>query len=258
MCLIGLQWRSPHYRLRLAANRDEFHDRPTAAADWWPPEASGEVAIFGGRDLQAGGGWLACTPEGRFAAVTNVRGSPPTGQQYSRGSLVSTFLGGRRSPEDFLAALAAEAAHYAGFNLLVSDGHRCCYASNTPTWHWRHLSPGVHVVSNADLDTPWPKTERLRAALEADGDDAALFRALADEQAADDHALPDTGVGREMERFLSPPFIRGRHYGTRASTIVSWTGDGPIAFEERRFAADGVPTGRTHTLVRRSNDGDTS
>lgn len=254
MCLIGLQWRSGHYRWRIAANRDEFHARPTAAADWWPQDASGGVAIFGGRDLKAGGGWLACTPEGRFAAVTNVRGTAATAGQYSRGMLVSRFLRGSDTPAAFLAALGADAARYAGFNLLVSDGVTCSYASNTPEWHERTLSPGVHVVSNADLDTPWPKTERLRTVLEAEGDDEALFQALADETAAADDALPDTGVGPEMERFLSPPFIRGRHYGTRASTILSWSGDGPIRFEERCFAADGIPAGSRRTLLGSSND----
>ncbi|MHA7834553.1 MAG: NRDE family protein [Algiphilus sp.] len=254
MCLIGLQWRDAGYRLRIAANRDEFHARATAAADWWPTEVTDGALIFGGRDLKAGGGWLACTPEGRFAAVTNVRGTTATAAQYSRGMLVSRFLRGSSTPADFLSQLAPDAARYAGFNLLVSDGDSCCYASNTPAWHQRSLSPGVHVVSNADLDTPWPKTERLRKALESNSDEAALFRALADEEPAEDAALPDTGVGLEMERFLSPPFIRGRHYGTRASTIVTWSGDGPIRFEERCFAADGIPAGSGRTLLGSSND----
>lgn len=250
MCLIGLQWRSHGYALRIAANRDEFHARPTAAADWWPASASGTSRIFGGRDLQAGGGWLACTPGGRIAAVTNVRAAPATAQLRSRGTLVSNFLTGDDDPDRFLERLSQQAHEYSGFNLLVSDGTTCGYASNTPQWHSRLLEPGVHVVSNADLDTPWPKTERLRVVLEADADDEGLFQALADEKPAHDAELPDTGVGSEMERFLSPPFIRGTQYGTRASTVVSLRDDGMISFEERRFDADGVPAGGSRTVIR--------
>jgi len=250
MCLIGLQWQCHGHRLRIAANRDEFHARATAAAAWWPNSGPEETRIFGGRDLQAGGGWLACTAGGRVAAVTNVRGAAAPPQLQSRGSLVADFLKRNQTPAAFLEQLAPQADAYAGFNLIVSDGNTCCYAGNTPQWHSRALEPGVHVVSNADLDTPWPKTERLRAVLEADADAESLFQALADDQPAHDQALPDTGVGREMERFLSPPFIRGQAYGTRASTLLSVQGDGAILFEERRFAADGIPAGGTRTVIR--------
>lgn len=250
MCLIGLQWQSHGHRLRIAANRDEFHARQTAAADWWPSSSAGNRRIFGGRDLQAGGGWLACTPDGRVAAVTNVRGAATPPQLRSRGGLVADFLTSDLAPAAFLGGLAPHADAYAGFNLIVSDGSTCCYASNTPDWHSRALEAGIHVVSNADLDTPWPKTERLRTVLEADADEESLFQALADDQPAHDDELPDTGVGPEMERFLSPPFIRGQTYGTRASTVLSVQADGAILFEERCFAADGVPAGHTRTVIR--------
>lgn len=240
MCLIGLKYAGGDTRLLLAANRDEFHDRPAAAAAWWP---SG--TIFGGRDLRAGGSWLACRADGRLAAVTNVRGMNGLSGARSRGELIARFLDGDEAAADCAAALRADAADYGPFNLLLYDGSALHYAANAPRWQSRTVPPGVHAISNGELDAPWPKVERLRAAVTEAHDNTGLFAALADENPATDDDLPDTGVGLEMERMLSPPFIRGARYGTRASTVVRIGGDGSIDFEERRFGPDARPDGVT-------------
>lgn len=241
MCLIGIAWRAhPKFELVIAANRDEFHNRPTAGAAAWKDHPQ----IFGGRDLKQQGSWLAVSSQGRLAAVTNVRRmATPDPQAPSRGKLVAEFLTSDGSAADFAARLKEAADSYSGFNLLLYDGSDLRYVDNHPEFEDATVAPGVHVLSNAQLDTPWPKSLRLKAALESWTRDkwespAPLLKALADRVPASDAELPNTGVGPALERMLSPPFIVSPHYGTRCSTVVTF-GAGLIAFVEKRFDADG-------------------
>lgn len=241
MCLILLALDShPRFRLVMAANRDEFHARPTAAAGWW----SDAPGLLAGRDLRAGGTWMGVTRGGRVAAVTNYREPvPPQPDAPSRGALVTDFLRADADAVRWAGELEERAAAYAGFNLLVDDGAAMTYVSNRGGLA-RTLVPGVYGLSNALLDTPWPKVVRGRAGLHAalDGygaDDTmledALFRLLADAEPAADALLPDTGVGAERERMLSSLFIRSPEYGTRASTVLLVGRDGAVRFTERRI-----------------------
>ncbi|PTU31204.1 NRDE family protein [Stenotrophobium rhamnosiphilum] len=248
MCLISLNWRAhARYELVLVANRDEFHHRPTAAADWWADAPD----VFGGRDLSQGGGWLAVSRQRRLAAVTNVRRMvQPDANAPSRGALVADFMRSTQSAAEFAKRLRGRADAYAGFNLLLYDGESLLYTTNHDGFHSERLTPGIHAVSNASLDTPWPKLVRLRDRMsswteQAQTDDAALFAALADDQIADDAALPDTGVGLELERLLSPAFIRGPQYGTRACSVIALSTDGTLQFSERRFGPGGSALGET-------------
>jgi uncharacterized protein with NRDE domain len=248
MCLIALALDAhPQYALVLAANRDEFHHRPTAPASWWDDAPQ----IFGGRDLQSHGSWLALARDGRWAAVTNVRRMiPPDPNAPSRGRLVAHYLRDPHTAAGYGAGLRPEADRYAGFNLLLGDAAGVWYLSNHDGFRHQRLTPGVHAVSNAALDTPWPKLVALRDTLRvwcADGrtDTAGLLAALARDRVAADAVLPDTGVGAEMERFLAPAFIRGDSYGTRASTVLAIDRAGRALFTEHRFGPNGVPTGQT-------------
>lgn len=264
MCLIALAWRiHPHYRLVIAANRDEFHARPTLALAEWEDAPQ----VVGGRDALHGGSWLAVRGR-RFAAVTNVR-RPLEQEGRSRGELVADFV---RSDADAVAAmqrLASDATQYRPFNLLVHDGETLAFASNRPATAspdtasapgsaTRTLGPGIHGVSNGALDAPWPKTAMLMARL---GDWMAstaidlpagapnlepLFAALADTALAADDRLPDTGIGLERERFLSPAFIAHPTYGTRASTVVL-IADDRVEIVERRFGAGGSFLGESRS-----------
>jgi uncharacterized protein with NRDE domain len=246
MCLILLAWeKHPRWRLVAAANRDEFHARPTAPADWWPQAPD----ILAGRDLQAGGTWLGVTRSGRFAAVTNIREpNPQNPAAPSRGHLVGNFLLSRAPSLGYLAGLMPIAPAFNGFNLLVMDGTSLAWLSNRDPG-MNPLSPGVYGVSNALLNTPWPKVVRgkddLRAALELEDDDAleaALFESLARRDPAPDAELPDTGVGAERERTLSSAFIVTPEYGTRSSTVLLLGRDGEVRLTERTTtlpAADG-------------------
>lgn len=230
MCLIALAIdQSRRYPLVVAANRDEFFARPASQLGWWIPEGGGP-AILAGRDLEAGGTWLGLTAQGRLAMLTNVR--DPSRQDPSapsRGQIVPQWLSGREPTDRFWMRTAL--CGYNGFNLIAADFMRgeCFWASNLGE-HPKPLERGTYAVSNASLDTAWPKTTALKATLRqalatahsVDALSSALFAALADRRIADDDALPSTGVPLELERQLSAAFIRSpeRRYGTRCSTLV--------------------------------------
>ena len=241
MCLIALAWRArPDLPFVVAANRDEWRERPAQPASWWPDHP----AIFAGRDLQAGGTWMGVTRAGRFAAVTNFRDpSDKRTTAKSRGALVSGYLLSSDAPGAFLAALASSARDYNGFNLILGDGNELWYYGSREG-EAREVGPGVHGLSNHLLDEPWPKVVRAREAMRSAiaGDDPfpSLFEVLGDASGAPDEALPDTGVGIAWERRLASPLIVGPEYGTRASTVLSVAGDGRVRFEERTRGADGA------------------
>lgn len=247
MCLVALAWNThPRWRLLMAGNRDEFHARPTAPLQRWQAPAAQAIA---GRDLRSGGTWIGTGGTGRAAVVTNVRDPLASASGPSRGALVADYLAGHVDAESYARVLADRAAEYPPFNLLLADADSCQYLGNHPG-HRQPLAPGIHGMSNGPLDAPWPKTRRLMDALSAwlrGGDDSLqpLWRALADETRASDERLPDTGVGLELERRLSPAFIRGHDYGTRASTILAFGHDGRGFICERRFGPDGVFLGET-------------
>lgn len=245
MCLIAIAWRvHPRFPLALIANRDEFHARPTAPAGFDPDAPD----VYGGRDLLQGGSWLQASTRGRLAAVTNVRaGLANEAAPRSRGMLVRDFVRGDGTAEASLQALAPIAAEFGRFNLLAWDGQALAFASNHPGFVARLVEPGLHAMSNGAFDAPWPKsthaTRALSAWLASGAADtgtpgmpalAPLLDALADATVAPDDALPDTGVGLELERTLSPPFVRGERYGTRCSSVVLAGRDG-IVFAERRY-----------------------
>jgi uncharacterized protein with NRDE domain len=233
MCLILVAWQAhPAFPLVVAANRDEFHQRPSAAAGPWP-EAP---AVFGGRDLEAGGTWLGVREGGRFAAVTNVREPGVPQGRLSRGALPRDYLLGAATPAAFATAIQAEA--YSGFNLLLADGGELWWCSNRGGAP-RRLEPGVFGLSNHLLDTPWPKVAkaklRFTQALPVLPAFQPFFELLADPEPAADEDLPRTGVPLAWERLLSSVFIQGETYGTRASTVVTRDLDGVFRMEERLF-----------------------
>ena len=253
MCLIAFAWQHPHYRLVLIGNRDEFHARPSAALARWDDAPD----LLAGRDLQARGTWLGVSENGRLAAVTNVRlPEPPAPQLLSRGKLAVDFLRGDADAEAHADALVPTLPRYGGCNLLLFDREHAVYASNQPSAHAQSLAAGVYGLSNAALDTPWPKTIALRDALAGwlrssdDNGVEPLFDALASEHQPTDGELPDTGVGLELERLVAPAFIRNPEYGTRCSTVVTIGHDGAGRIVERRFGRGGVPLGETALAFR--------
>ena len=260
MCLIALAWKvHPRYPLALIANRDEAHDRASAAAGFDPDAPH----VCGGRDLVAGGGWLQASTRSRLAAVTNVRnGLGPEAAPRSRGWLVRDFVRSGGGAMESAREVEGAATEYGPFNLLLWDGDDLAFASNQPQPQHAPVAPGIHAMSNGAFDAPWPKsmfaTRALEAWIEAIPDTGAatdekpdiepLFTALADSGVAPDDALPDTGVGIELERTLSPPFIIGDRYGTRCSSVVLVGEDG-ILFAERRFGPGGTPNGESSTTL---------
>jgi uncharacterized protein with NRDE domain len=247
------------FPLVLVANRDEYFDRPAARLAWWQ-ERPEHPPILGGRDLQQGGTWFGLSTAGRLALVTNIRSArPPDPEAPSRGRLVADWLSGQRAADPFW--MQAALSGYNGFNLLAADfaAGECFWASNGGSLP-RRLTKGLYGLSNAQLDTPWPKVgllkQRLADALATHADVDALastlFGALADRQTFPDEQLPATGVPLELERMLSAAFIRSPdgHYGTRTSTVLITHRRGRRLFThvfERTFTA-----GPGLALLRRS------
>jgi uncharacterized protein with NRDE domain len=247
MCLLVVAWLShPRYRLVVAGNRDEFHDRPSAPLGWW----SDAPGVLAGRDLRASGTWMGVARSERFAIVTNFRNveaSAPA-EAPSRGQLVPRFLSEDRKPAAFLEDLRANAHRFAGFSLLLGDSSTLHYYSNAIRQPPRALPPGIYGLSNHQLDEPWPKLVRARQrfAAELARDDPApqaLFDVLADRAPAADDELPATGLPADLERALSAPFVRHERYGTRCSTLTFVEHDGRTRVHERRFDAAGAQTG---------------
>jgi uncharacterized protein with NRDE domain len=248
MCLLVIAWRvHPRYPLVVAANRDEFHERPAAALARWPAP----LEILGGRDLRAGGTWLGLDRARRFGVVTNFRElQPPKPGAPSRGALIPQYLESTLTPPQFLAALAPRADAYSGFNLLLADGESLWYGCNRAQPFARALVAGVYGLSNEFLDTPWPKLERVRRGFEAwlgkpaGAASVELFELLEDRtRVTDDAQLPAGGVSREWERALSAPFVEHPDYGTRSSTVMLHEADGATYLAERRFDPRGRRAG---------------
>ena len=245
MCLILLALDvHPDYSLIVAANRDEFYDRPTARAGFWTDAPQ----VLAGRDLKAGGTWLGVDRGGRFAAVTNYRQGQREGDApRSRGHLVSGYLTGRMDARAHLAAVEGDAGLYHGFNLIAGDAGALFYFSNREGAA-RELGPGVYGLSNHLLDSPWPKVTAGKSgltALLAGGRELlpSLLELLSDSRQAADDVLPLTGVSREWERLLSSAFIATEGYGTRSSTVVLVGRDGGALFAERSFGPGGMAEG---------------
>jgi uncharacterized protein with NRDE domain len=242
MCLILFAWKChPRYALAIAANRDEFHERPTREAGFWPDAPS----LFAGQDLRAGGTWLGITLDGRFAAVTNYRDGRKGEQagKRSRGDLPVQFLLGAQTAEAYCNALPGSAEEYNGYNLLACDGQELWYYGNRGGAP-QALGPGLYGLSNRLLDTPWPKVERGKAGLagwltqEGAGPEG-LLQVLAQPDTAPDHLLPDTGVPLDWERRLSAIRIDSPGYGTRSSAV--WLREGEVwRGADRHYAPDGT------------------
>jgi uncharacterized protein with NRDE domain len=246
MCLILLALDVvPQKRWLVLGNRDELYARPAAAAQAWTDAPT----IIGGRDLQAGGSWLAINRSGRFAAVTNVRSGSMQRGARSRGELVGNFVGGAASPQEYAKDVAIRRAQYGPFNLVVGDDETAYAASSLAENAWQ-LARGIHVLSNSPPGEEWPKARFLRTAFasclhEGRLDDATLLDLLGNSTQPDEAELPHTGVTAELERFLAPIFIRGTEYGTRASTLAYLLDDDKLRLCERRFGPNGASLGES-------------
>lgn len=260
MCLLLFSFRE-HFRypLVLAANRDEDYDRPSASAFFWDDVPD----MLAGRDLRKGGTWFGITKKGRIAALTNYRDPASVKDDApSRGWLVGDFLSGHKQSLTYLQNLASRADRYNGFSLILGDLSRLYYFSNRDGMF--ELSPGLYGLSNHLLDTPWPKVKRGKEALrsllsrEEKPLPEEIFNILTDRSMPDDESLPDTGVGLEWERILSPMFISSPTYGTRSSTVLMIDRRGHVTFIERTFHAHPEPfmTAKFEFRINPTNEAD--
>ncbi|WP_164669721.1 NRDE family protein [Virgibacillus doumboii] len=239
MCLINFQLKDhPNYKLIIAANRDEFYKRPTKEAHFWEDDPE----ILAGRDLKQMGTWLGITKHGRFAALTNFRDpEKTTPEQLSRGSIVKQYLAEDISSEDFLQSLKRNKENYAGFNVIFGNPDELFHYNNILN-EAQKIHQGTHGLSNHTLNTPWPKVKKGKKNLreyvmsrkEVHPD--RLFEIVSDAEEANDEELPQTGVGLEFERKLSPLFIKTPEYGTRSSTVLLVDNNDNVTFIERTYS----------------------
>lgn len=223
MCLTVFAFQAdPKYPLIFASNRDEFYDRPAKPATLWYDHPT----LLAGRDLRAGGTWLGITSDHRFAAITNYRDMGNSKENApSRGDIVAEYLTSGLQAPDYLKKLRVTADQYNGFNLLAGTTTELWYYSNQLDTISK-VKPGIHTLSNAFLNTPWPKTEKAKACFKQvlkhrrDNLDAELFQILKDQEIFPDYRLPSTGLSPEMERLVSSIFITSDTYGTRCSTVI--------------------------------------
>ena len=243
MCLILFAYKMhPAYPFVLAANRDEFYDRPSAPVEFWEEAPH----ILAGRDLEEGGTWLGITREGKFAAITNYRDpSAYKNGAPTRGNLIKNYLLGSQSAADYMKKISRRAGKYNGFNLLCGDGTDLFVYSNRGDL--QKLKAGVYGLSNRLLDTPWQKVTRgkkvLSAAMDKKGADleSALFTLLADRKLAPDSKLPSTGISLEWEKLLSSIFVKSPGYGTRSSAVLLIGKNKWVKFIEKVFNEERDP-----------------
>jgi uncharacterized protein with NRDE domain len=222
MCLIVIGYNHhPDYRLIFAANRDEFYQRPSSAADFWIDESS----LLAGRDLKEGGTWCGITKNGRFAAITNYRDMKSIKQNaLSRGRIVTDFLLGTSSPELHSKNLIESSDLYNSYGLIFGNGNELFFFSNQ-TKELVKIKAGIHGLSNHLLDTPWFKVRKGKELLKnaIDKRDTLvddLFLMLSDKTISPEKELPDTGLPKEIEKRISPIFVETPDYGTRSSTVI--------------------------------------
>ena len=237
MCLIVFANNvHPKYKLIFAANRDEFYERPTTSAEFWKDHTE----LLAGKDLQAGGTWMGITKKGKFAAITNFRDlKNHIPEAPSRGKITLNFLINNDQPEEYYNSLKPELNSFNGFNLIFGNIDELYYFSNK-TDGFQKLNPGIHGISNALLDTPWPKVEKSKKQIEIllnqnEIHPWEVMNILYDVTKANDENLPNTGVGIELERILSPVFISSEKYGTRCSTVVIVDKDNNVRFIEKTY-----------------------
>jgi len=255
MCLILFAWQShPRYPLVVAANRDEFHDRPTAAAEFWQETPD----ILAGRDLQAGGTWLGVSRKGRFAAISNYRETQykASDLEYSRGHLVRDFLLDNSVPETYAEQLQTRGKHYRGFNILVGDPDALFYVSNRKDRPVK-IGAGCYGLSNHLLNTDWPKVhigrDRLASVLKNEQvNPETLLELLSDRSTTSSTRLSTEELRSEPERMNKRIFIDSPVYGTRSSTVLLMDNSGEITFVERQFNADGDTTGDRKHMLKKS------
>jgi uncharacterized protein with NRDE domain len=238
MCLIVLAWKThPDYPLILLANRDESYSRATKSLHAW----NTQPAIYAGQDLEAGGTWLGSTPNGRFAALTNLRQPVTAPATRSRGELVREFLLSRQTPTDYLDRVRLQAKAYAPFNLLVANTRSLMYFSH-PAENGRLLPAGIYALSNAPLGQNWPKTEESKVAFtrlisRRDPDTEALLEMMRQTQVYPADLLPDTGLPLAQEQALSSIFIQLPDYGTRSTSLLTWHRQGEARLLERSYSS---------------------
>ncbi|KHN09130.1 Ser/Thr-rich protein T10 in DGCR region [Glycine soja] len=246
MCIALFLWQChPLYPFLLLNNRDEYHNRqPTKPVSWWE-----DCDILAGRDEIAMGTWLACSTQGRVAFLTNVLELHTLPEAKRRGDLPVLFLRSSKKPKEFAESLKLEAHYYNGFNIVVADivSKSMVYISNRPKGQpitIKEVPPGLHVLSNDKLDSPWHKALRLEFSFKehvakyGEGEipvKEVIQKLMKDKVKADKSSLPRI-CSPDWEFNLSSIFVEVETplglYGTRSSAALTVRSRGEANFYE--------------------------
>lgn len=237
MCLIVFANKvHKNYKLIFAANRDEFYNRPAEQAGFWKDNPE----LLAGKDLKAGGTWMGITKSGRFAAITNYRDMKNIKDNApSRGKITLDYLCSDISAQEYFLSIKDSLKYYNGFNLILGSIDNLFYLSSI-AGEIKEITPGIHALSNAFLDTPWFKVEnsklKLKDAINNNQiSEESLMQILDDKNFAEIENLPDTGIGKDLEKVLSSIFIKTENYGTRCSTILLVDNLNNVKFVEKSY-----------------------
>ncbi len=251
MCIIAIAYRAhPGYPLVIAANRDEFYDRPAAPLHFWEDHPG----ILAGKDLKSRGTWFGVNKKGKIGAITNFREPGAAFDSgISRGRLVLDYLAGDAPPDAYLENIAEQKDQFNGFNLVAGSTDSLFWYSNRGD-AVEKIAPGIHGLSNRLLNTPWPKVAKIREGIsriisqndKINPED--LFSLLTDSARPPHKMLPDTGIGLQWEKILSPVFVKSDVYGTRCSSVLLLDASGKMLFCERTYDGSGQGDTRCFTL----------
>lgn len=233
MCLITIAYNVIEDRkLIIAANRDEYFQRPSKSAHFWEeyPE------VYGGLDLEANGTWMAVDRKGRFGVVANWTETETRREQSkSRGELVKKFLIGNQDASSYLDGI--EWSRYRGVNVLLFDGSELHYANNRKGDRFE-LEPGFYGLTNTHLFDNWQRAQDgvalLKDAVGANDMDVLVDMLFVNEISDSSEVL---GYN------FSPCFIVGTTYGTRSSAAIVFH-NGHIDFCEQIYGPMGKVEGR--------------
>lgn len=250
MCLMTFAYKShPVYSFILLANRDEFYARSSLPMHFWNEQPD----LLAGQDLEQNGTWLGINKQGKFTAVTNYRDGKTTKKDVlSRGALTREYLCSSQPASLYLEQLLPRQDQFGDYNLLLGDTSGLWYQSNREG-PIKKLTPGVYGLSNALLNTPWPKLLQVRSLLsealaQLEPNKEQLFDIMSNAHQAEISQLPETGISEEWEQLLSSCFIQSSEYGTRATTVLMQKNCGETTIIEKNFGPDGFENKQTFEL----------
>ncbi len=228
------------FPLILLFNRDESYERPVKGLHAWENREN----IYAGQDELYGGTWLGINKSGKLGLLTTYRHGVQNNEQLrSRGLLVADYLRNVDMPMQYLDKVSLQYKQYRPFNILCGDLTQLRYYSSVYN-EIITLDAGLYGLSNAFLDTPWPKLTRAKflfneMLVKRGFSVEECFKILSDRFQPPDDQLPYTGISFERERCIAPIHVRNLKDGTCSSSVITIDKDKKVKFYEKAYQHSG-------------------